>query len=329
MLHGTNVAGAALVLALAMSISAEEFDPWTESATYEVSYTIDLTELPAQQAVNLWVPLPVSDHNQQVVTSDQSPSTGNWRSRDIVDNRGNRIAEFVLPADPARVRELEFRYTIRRKPSSGLTGDHLGDYDDPTDFLGDARKIPLDGLIATIAREQKGTISSKNKLQRHYYDYIYDTMTYSKEGDGWGQGDAIWACQSRYGNCTDFHSLYIGLVRSQDIPARFKIGFPLSASERNGRHDGYHCWAEVYNDTKGWVPLDASEAKKAGRRDDYYGTIPSDRIEFTQGRDLVLSPRQRGMPINYFIYPYAESATTIIERLPVKLTYRRLDTSQV
>ena len=34
--------------------------------------------------------------------------------------------------------------------------------------------------------------------------------------------------------------------------------------------------------------------------------IPSDRIEFTVGRDLLLSPAQNGPPLNYFIYPYAE-----------------------
>jgi transglutaminase-like putative cysteine protease len=162
-------------------------------------------------------------------------------------------------------------------------------------------------------------------LIKGFYDYVYGTMTYSKEGEGWGQGDAVWACQSKYGNCTDFHSLYIGMVRSQGIPARFKIGFPISPEKESGRHDGYHCWAEVYQEDKGWVPLDASEAKKAGMRDEYFGKLPSDRVEFSLGRDLVMSEKQRGEPINYFIYPYAESENAIINRLPVKLTYQRIN----
>jgi len=29
-------------------------------------------------------------------------------------------------------------------------------------------------------------------------------------------------------------------------------------------------------------------------------------VLFTRGRDLNLSPRQQGNPLNYFIYPYAE-----------------------
>ena len=32
------------------------------------------------------------------------------------------------------------------------------------------------------------------------------------------------------------------------------------------------------------LPVDASEAKKKGMADAYFGTIPNDRIEFTAGR---------------------------------------------
>jgi len=30
------------------------------------------------------------------------------------------------------------------------------------------------------------------------------------------------------------------------------------------------------------------------------------RVQFTQGRDLTLSPAQDGAPLNYFVYPYVE-----------------------
>ena len=31
------------------------------------------------------------------------------------------------------------------------------------------------------------------------------------------------------------------------------------------------------------------------------------RFQFTQGRDLKLSPAQDGVPLNYFVYPYVEA----------------------
>ncbi len=62
---------------------------------------------------------------------------------------------------------------------------------------------------------------------RAIYDYVFTTMRYDKTGTGWGHGDVLYACDAKKGNCTDFHSLFIAMARSQGIPGRFEIGFPL------------------------------------------------------------------------------------------------------
>ena len=80
-------------------------------------------------------------------------------------------------------------------------------------------------------------------------------------GQGWGQGDIEWACDKRYGNCTDFHALFIGLLRASGIPARFSIGYAIPTGA-GGDIPGYHCWADFYVDGVGWFPVDASEAWK-------------------------------------------------------------------
>jgi len=138
-----------------------------------------------------------------------------------------------------------------------------------------------------------------------------------------GRGDAVWACENKRGNCTDFHSLFIGMLRSQGIPARFLIGFPVPDAEA-GAIPGYHCWAEFLDEKRGWIPVDASEAKKKEMPDAYFGTIPNDRIEFTAGRDIVLSPPQRGEPLNYFVYPYAEAQGKALEPPHAELRFRRM-----
>ena len=75
-----------------------------------------------------------------------------------------------------------------------------------------------------------------------------------KTGTGWGRGDALYACEARRGNCTDFHALVIGMARSVGIPARFAIGLPLPPGRGTGEVAGYHCWAELYVAGRGWVP---------------------------------------------------------------------------
>ena len=66
---------------------------------------------------------------------------------------------------------------------------------------------------------------------------------YKPAGGAWGRGDAVWVCDSRFGNCSDFHSLFISLCRSNGVPARFRIGFPIGR-QAQGRIGGYHCWAQ-------------------------------------------------------------------------------------
>jgi transglutaminase-like putative cysteine protease len=145
------------------------------------------------------------------------------------------------------------------------------------------------------------------QLGRVLYDVVNSHMRYSKEGIGWGEGDAVWACDSRFGNCSDFHSLFISLARSQKIPARFEIGFPLPEKRGEGEIPSYHCWAKFKPQGRGWVPVDISEANKDPSRKEYFfGNLSADRVAFSEGRDLTLVPKQDGPPLNFFVYPYVE-----------------------
>ncbi|HTZ47323.1 MAG TPA: transglutaminase domain-containing protein [Verrucomicrobiae bacterium] len=174
-------------------------------------------------------------------------------------------------------------------------------------YLEPDKLVPLNGVIAELAKEHTAGDTTTLEKARHIYDYVVATMRYDKSGEGWGRGDAVWACTSKRGNCTDFHSLLIGMMRSSGIPARFEIGFPLPEGKSQGDIPGYHCWAEFYLQGTGWIPVDASEAwKNPAKRDYFFGAHDVNRVFFTYGRDIRLSPQQKGDPLNYFIYPYAE-----------------------
>jgi transglutaminase-like putative cysteine protease len=144
---------------------------------------------------------------------------------------------------------------------------------------------------AVKATEGQTTLLGK---ARAIYDYVFATMRYDKTGTGCGRGDVL-------------HSLFIAMARSQGIPARFEIGFPLPGETHSGDIPGYHCWAEFFEPQHGWIPVDISEAWKHPEKKDYFfGAHDANRVLFTIGRDLELNPRQAGHPLNYFIYPYVE-----------------------
>lgn len=306
--------------------ASQAFDPWSEPARYELEYRADLGALGSQAGdpVRVWLPMPAMNAYQTVLSSQvEAP----WPHRETRDAYGNRFVYLEgVGAAPAGSAAL-LRFAVERRPARGVSQAEAreGTPLDPKLHLGAQRKIPLDGVIREIAEQQSRGLDTDAEKVRAFYDYVYRTMRYSKEGEGWGRGDAVWACTSKYGNCTDFHSLFMGMARSQGIPARFVIGFPLPPDKEEATVAGYHCWAEVYEAERGWLPLDASEAWKAKRKDDYFGTLPSDRVEFTVGRDLVLEPPQAGEPVNYFIYPYAEVAGAPVASVPWTLHFRRVE----
>jgi transglutaminase-like putative cysteine protease len=165
--------------------------------------------------------------------------------------------------------------------------------------------VPTTGRIATVSAQLDDHAATPLAQARIIYEYVTSVMRYDKSGSGWGRGDAIYACDVRHGNCTDFHSLFIALARASGIPARFTIGFPLGLKPADAI-PGYHCWTEFFVGGQ-WIPVDASEAWKHPPRHDYYfGNLDADRVAFAMGRDLTLSPPQEGGPVNFLIYPLVQ-----------------------
>ena len=297
-----------LVSSVLLAVQAEPF-PVTrdsETARYRFEYRVIIppTDKPRER-LSIWVPYPVEDEYQKILKSEVI-SPFKWELRDE-KKYGNRLVyiEGMTNKEPA---EILFRYEVERRFAKGYSKELAREKApfDPSLYRGADRLVPLDKQIRQIAKEATKGLKEPAEKIRALYQYVVDTMIYNKEGTGWGNGDAVWACNNKRGNCTDFHSLFIALARTQGIPARFVIGVPIPQDSKDGTIPGYHCWAEAFEPNRGWIPIDASEGKKSGRPEDYFGRIPFNRIQFTVGRDLILDPPQKGEPLNYFIYPYAE-----------------------
>jgi transglutaminase-like putative cysteine protease len=305
------------------------------SRTFEFSYGFTIKDLPATaRRVRVWIPLASSDQNQKVMVKKVSSPVRTHVTRTRL---GDRIlyAEIHHPEQPTAAFSIVYQVT-RREYSKGDFSQLMRYNNDPghppvvlARFLKPDRLVPIDGKLKALSEEnthgKQGTVEKAHAL----YDYVFKTMRYDKSGTGWGHGDAVWACDAKHGNCTDFHSVFIAMARAAGIPAKFEIGFPLPEGVREGSIPGYHCWAEFYVDGAGWVPVDISEAwKNPARHDYFFGTLDANRVQFSVGRDLVLSPRQDGPPVNYFVYPYVEVDGKPYEGLQDKFAFRELDVSK-
>ncbi|RSK37427.1 transglutaminase-like domain-containing protein [Hymenobacter metallilatus] len=291
--------------------------PVPRSRTFTFEYTAMVPPLPAgTDSVELWLPVPHSDASQQTshltvnTTVPYTVRTGQY---------GNQLLHLKVAAAQAVSLRVEMQLEATRR-------EHLNPYltnpaprkarraealdPDMARWLQPDRLVPLDAKIRQWAQEVVTKAQARTDLEkaRAIYEHVVSTVTYDKTGQGWGRGDIYYACDARRGNCTDFHAVFIGYCRAVGIPARFSIGFPLPPERGQGEIKGYHCWAEFYTPATGWVPVDASEAaKNPARRNYFFGAHDENRLEFTRGRDLDLSPRQHATSLNYFIYPYAEA----------------------
>jgi transglutaminase-like putative cysteine protease len=277
-------------------------------------YAFTVKDVPAGEPLHVWIPLAHADAYQRVKVLSE---TGDLQLRKTEDEFGNTM----LYAEAAKAEHRDYKFTVEydavRFERIDLVNGKLapGVHPDKVPkavqvrYLQPDRLVPTSGVPAELAAQETRNAKTQLEKARDIYDYVFRTMRYDKSGTGWGHGDTLWACDSKRGNCTDFHSVFMSMARSQHIPVRFSIGFPLPADKHAGEIPGYHCWAEFYVDQMGWIPVDISEAWKHPERKDYFfGAHDQNRIQFTTGRDLKLNPPQAGPPLNYFVYPYVEVA---------------------
>jgi transglutaminase-like putative cysteine protease len=264
---------------------------------FEFVYRAWLPEL--SDTAHMWVPMPSTDSFQTVdVKSIEAPG-----KRKILEDEehGNKVLFLTLGPDDSG-KTVELRYNVRRREK----GVYAAQTSSVKRYLQPEQLVPEDARFREIAEKVVEGKEGDLVRARALYDHVIDRMSYIKYGSGWGKGDAVYACDAKSGNCTDFHSYFIALCRAVGIPARFAIGASIPSARNEGGIDGYHCWAEFYTDGK-WWPVDISEGDKcSGLSTYYFGHHPANRVELSQGRDLVLEPGPASGPVNFFAYPVLE-----------------------
>lgn len=269
-----------------------------EKDQFDFKYEAVLPEISGN--AQIWIPIAQTDPFQTIeVVSIEAPVEQKIVREEVY---GNDILHLQLGPDHSG-QKITVNYKVVRIEKAAYVEDEVN----LVKYLESSTLMPVGDRFATIAEQ---TINEKNAdtpltKARALYDYIIDNMRYAKQGT-YGTGDANYACDSKSGNCTEFHSFFISLARSAGIPARFAVGAAIPSERNEGEVDGYHCWAEFYAEGK-WWPVDISEANKYTALATYYfGHHPANRIEFSKGRDLAPTPTPESGPINFLAYPVFE-----------------------
>lgn len=281
---------------------------------FEFTYSSELPII--DDVAQIWLPIATSNDDQKIdIIELKTPGEHQM----IVDQENGNTILYMDLNDSHSNKKITITYSVERREK--------GPYEeldvDLAKYLRPSKLMPVDARFTDLANEiirEKNADTPLTKA-RAIYDYVIDNVKYAKQGV-YGTGDANYACDSKSGNCTEFHSLFISLARSAGIPARFAVGAAIPSSRDEGGVDGYHCWAEFYAENK-WWPVDISEADKYTALATYYfGHHPANRLELSRGRDISPEPMPQSGSINFLAYPIFEN-NGILEFVSTSFTFNR------
>lgn len=127
-------------------------------------------------------------------------------------------------------------------------------------------KYTKSGLIIDSDQDDIRTLASNiAQGEDDLYQVVFKTckwvkdnvQTYIDSSTVYTSQKASWVLEHKKGVCDEKTSLFIGILRSLGIPAKFVIGF-VSKNFNDKINFLPHSWAEVYFPSVGWVPFDVA-----------------------------------------------------------------------
>ena len=279
----------------------------------ELTYIVKVRNVPSgTMKLNLWAPLITSDQDQ-TITSVRLDSP--YPVETHYDQRwGNGILFMSVNNPEPEGFTFKITYKVERREVKTGKVDYKADHGGVDAglfrrYLLPSRYAVINEHISKYSEEATAEAKTTMEKARSIYEFILSKMKYDKKIPGWGKGDVNRIClaidggKSGAGNCTDFHSFFGSLMRVQNIPVVFEMGYPLEPGKDQAepKAGGYHCWAKFFIPGYGWIPVDISEASKdMSKKEYFFGAICENRIKFSRGRDVQLVPPQEGERLNYF-----------------------------
>lgn len=310
-------------------------------ATFEVRNELKVVVPEGTRRVRVWFALPQDDPAQQV--SDLQVEAP-YPYRVERDSEGNKV--LYLEADTPKEKELTVRESFILRRSEVRSGvdpakaRSLSEADRGSleRYLSPNKYVVIDDNIRQLAGQIVGDESNPVLAARKLYDWVLHNVDYwvkdPKTKKASPVGSTTYCLIFRTGNCTDFESLWTSLARAKGIPTRIVYGsFFKPDLDQQDLDQSYHCWAQFYASGLGWIPHDVAVADlyagdfvtnpdnevlvrrttadgtygaDLAKVNYYFGNLDERRVTWSIGRDLILSPRQDGEPVNALPKAYVE-----------------------
>ncbi|MGQ4874131.1 MAG: transglutaminase-like domain-containing protein [Promethearchaeia archaeon] len=285
--------------------SGVSHDEYNQSITYqvEISFTLTHKEIAPQTYI-----MHIARYMDREPNNPLTPYTPSYQDLELKEYRisgysttpttshdrfNNTFDNFnATLTTAAGTYEISTYYKYEVKLSEIYFGDisdsDIGDYDTSSNLY----KTYCPGPVKYYETNDTDLISASNSIidsddniiekAEKIYNWVIDYLDYDKNMPAEEKG-ASWAYDNKRGDCSEFSSLMITLLRIQGIPARKVLGFVLSADptyrpevgdkwEYTLTYDGDtqtskssflgHAWVEYYVPNIGWIACDPTWGKE-------------------------------------------------------------------
>lgn len=247
---------------------------------YRYRYSVDVpyNDALAGDTLRLWLPMPrPSQRQSDIRLVDSHPAGARVSDPDASVHRSVYLEQPV--ADNA---DTHFDITVEYTASA--------QYFDPEDILHDMKPYDKDSelyrlytameaphivRLDSLARSIVGNETNPLRQSELVYDYIYRNLPWAGARE-YSTLECIpeYVLREGHGDCGQVALLYISLMRSLGVPARWESGWMMHPGALN-----YHDWAEVYFEGVGWVPVDVSFSRMENASDPHARNFYSTGID--------------------------------------------------
>jgi transglutaminase-like putative cysteine protease len=304
----------------------------------------------AARTRRVWLPLPSVSKDSWV-----RPIGDTWRGnaatmRRLTESPYGAQMLFAQWQDnePAPVLEVVSRFASRdRKIDPDKRGDYHLSARERQLYTQATRLIPVDGIVRRTAKAAAGHARSDFDKAQAIYQWIVENSARDPKTRGCGLGDigSMLETGNLRGKCADINTLFVGMCRALEIPARDIYGVRVAESRFGYRSLGasgdiskaQHCRAEVFLRQYGWTPVDAADVRKVVLeeqpgltlshplvkpvRERLFGAWEGNWMPYNFAHDVEL-PMSGGPALPFFMYPQAETSGGWLDSLdPASFRY--------
>lgn len=194
---------------------------------------------------------------KDINSSADVPASGDWVISETFDATVYKVkVDFSLMVDIPE-------YDSQSEECQKYLGKEEGGFIDPTN-----------SKIVTTANALWDRANGKViDYARKCLEWTYANMTYGNMNTGLHTIANLMSTMT--GDCGNYSSVFISLLRAKGIPARHVVMV-------HGAKDEFHVRAEFFVPTYGWIPADPTWG------DDYFGVFEGDYIVMTRGINTIL-----------------------------------------